>query len=268
MFFSSSIRLSFSVFVSLLLHIGIVLLVAVGWQSTTEARKPSIKIVQAKLVQLKQTAPKEQAPKVEPPKPKVIDLTKQKKLEAEKAKKAQQKKQREKEAQEKAEEEKRLAEKKKAEQLKAQQEAEAARKQKELEQELDALEQEQVQRQLQQELAAAEAAEQAAIAADQAEATAQSYVAVIAQRVEQYWSRPPSARKGMQCELLIQLVPTGRVVNVSIQKSSGNAAFDRSAEQAVLKAEQFRELQQVPPDVFEEYFRQLTLLFNPQDLRL
>jgi colicin import membrane protein len=72
----------------------------------------------------------------------------------------------------------------------------------------------------------------------------------------------------MKCELIIQLVPTGRVVNVTIASSSGNGAFDRSAEQAVLKAEQFRELQQLEPEVFERYFRELRIVFNPQDLRL
>ena len=268
MFFSSYVRLPFAVLVSLLLHLGIIVLITYGWQGQTETKKPPVRIVQAKLVQLEQTAPKQQAPKVAPPPPKVVDLTKQKQAEAERAKQAALQKQKQKEAREKAERERKAAEKKKAEELKAQQQAEEERKKKALEQELKQLEQERVQSQLQQEIAAAEAAEQAVLAQQQAEATAQSYVAVIAQRVEQFWSRPPSARKGMQCELLIQLVPTGRVVNVTITKSSGNTAFDRSAEQAVLKAEQFRELRDVPSAVFEEYFREFTLLFNPQDLRL
>ena len=96
---------------------------------------------------------------------------------------------------------------------------------------------------------------------------AQSYVALISQRIEQNWSRPPSARTGMQCELLIRLVPTGQVVNVDIVKSSGNAAFDRSAIQAVNKVERFSEIQEMPLEVFERYYRELRLVFNPQDLR-
>ncbi|BFM07404.1 cell envelope integrity protein TolA [Halioxenophilus aromaticivorans] len=272
MFFSSYVRLPVAVLVSLSLHLGIVALLAWGWEGETETRKPPVQIVQAKLIQLEQTAPKQQAPKVTP-KPQqqnVVDLTKKKRAEAEaeKAKQAALKKQREKEAKEKAERDRKAAEKKKAEELKAQQQAAEERKKKALAEELKQLEQQRVQNQLQQELAAAEAAEQAAFAQQQAEATAQSYVAVIARRVEQFWSRPPSARKGMQCELLIQLVPTGRVVNVTVAKSSGNAAFDRSAEQAVLKAEQFKELRDVPSPVFEQYFRELRLVFNPQDLRL
>ncbi|WP_317929117.1 cell envelope integrity protein TolA [Halioxenophilus sp. WMMB6] len=229
--------------------------------------KPPVRVVQAKLVQLKQTAPAQKAPRVAEKTPKVVDLT-QKKREAEA------KAERERQARLKAErrkkeaEERELAEKKAAERKAQQAAEEEARKQQSLAEELNRMEQERIQKQLQQEVAAAEAAEKAALAEQQAAETAQSYVAVIAQRVEQFWSRPPSARKGMKCELLIQLVPTGRVVNVTVSSSSGNAAFDRSAEQAVLKAEQFRELQNLPPEVFEQYFRQLKLVFNPTDLRL
>ena len=61
---------------------------------------------------------------------------------------------------------------------------------------------------------------------------AQSYIAAISNRVEMNWSRPPSARNGMKCVLSIQLVPTGKVIDVKVVSSSGNPAFDRSAEQA------------------------------------
>ena len=86
----------------------------------------------------------------------------------------------------------------------------------------------------------------------------------IYQAVKNNWSRPPSARNGMEATLLVELVPTGDVVNVAIVKSSGDAAFDRSAEAAVRSARRF----QVPPesDLFERYFRRFTLLFRPEDL--
>jgi colicin import membrane protein len=86
----------------------------------------------------------------------------------------------------------------------------------------------------------------------------------IYQAVRNNWSRPPSARNGMEATLLVELVPTGDVVNVSIVRSSGDAAFDRSAETAVRTARRF----QVPPDsaLFERYFRRFTLLFRPEDL--
>ena len=119
-------------------------------------------------------------------------------------------------------------------------------------------------------LARAMAAEEEAQVAE-ATATAQelaaSYSALIAQTVTNYWCRPPSARNGMEALLQIQLVPTGEVVSVRILQSSGDAAFDRSAENAVQKAGSFPELQNLPPREFEKTFRRFRLLFTPEDLR-
>ena len=68
----------------------------------------------------------------------------------------------------------------------------------------------------------------------------------------------------MQAKLMVELVPIGDVVSVTLVESSGNSAFDRSAEAAVRKARRF----EVPKesDVFERYFRRFTLLFKPEDL--
>jgi colicin import membrane protein len=96
---------------------------------------------------------------------------------------------------------------------------------------------------------------------------AASYAALIQQTVVNYWSRPPSARNGMETLLSIQLIPTGDVVSVTIVKSSGNSAFDRSAVNAVEKAGSFPELQNLPSGEFEKTFRRFSLLFRPEDLR-
>ena len=95
---------------------------------------------------------------------------------------------------------------------------------------------------------------------------AMAYVAQIQKEIIQNWSRPPSARNGMQTILQVHLVPTGEVVDVNVQESSGNAAFDRSAIQAVQKSDRFV----VPGDAirFERDFRVFTVLFRPDDLRL
>ncbi len=122
--------------------------------------------------------------------------------------------------------------------------------------------------QLEQNLASALADEEEFLVAENDEQLASSYSAYIFERVAGNWNRPPSARRGMEVELLIQLVPTGQVVSVMISKSSGNAAFDRSAEQAVHKAGRFDKLKELPPRVFEDYFRKLRLVFRPEDLRL
>ena len=71
----------------------------------------------------------------------------------------------------------------------------------------------------------------------------------------------------MEALLQVQLIPTGEVVSVSVLKSSGDSAFDRSAVNAVEKAGSFPELQKLPSREFERQFRRLRLLFRPEDLR-
>jgi colicin import membrane protein len=111
------------------------------------------------------------------------------------------------------------------------------------------------------------------VSREEAEATATasemsaSFQGLIKQTVENSWSRPPSARNGMEVELAIQLIPTGEVVSVNVIRSSGNAAFDNSAINAVKKAAAFPELQKLPNGEFEKTFRRFRLLFKPEDLR-
>ncbi len=108
------------------------------------------------------------------------------------------------------------------------------------------------------------AEEASELAADQDLSAAQGFRFGIYQRVVANWSRPPSARNGMQARLLVELIPTGAVVGVTVVESSGNSAFDRSAEAAVRKARTF----EVPreTDLFERHFRRFSLLFRPEDL--
>jgi colicin import membrane protein len=110
--------------------------------------------------------------------------------------------------------------------------------------------------------------EQAAEIAEQEKQSASSYIQIIQGRLSQSWSRPPSARLGMQTLIELKLVPTGRIVGVKILQSSGDVAFDRSVEQAAFKAAPFSELQSMEPRIFEQYFRSVKVLFNPEDLRL
>lgn len=114
---------------------------------------------------------------------------------------------------------------------------------------------------------AIEAEEQELEAAVTADEITASYSSLIRQTVINYWSRPPSARNGMEALLEIQLIPTGDVLNVRILQGSGNAAFDRSAINAVQKAGSFPELKQLPSREFEKNFRRFNLLFRPEDLR-
>lgn len=233
-----------------------------------EPKPPVVKMpnfVQAKLVKLEDQS-KSQKPA---DKPKVVDLT-QKRKEQERL--AEQKKQQERKRKEaEAQKQKAEAERKQKEQQKKLQEeaakakAEAERKAKA---EAEQKQQEQVRKQREQQaFETALAQEQARLEEESYAVTAQSYMSVIARRVIENWSRPPSARNGMQCILLIRLVPTGRVVSVDVLKGSGNTAFDLSAVQAVKKVEQFTEIRDMPPEVFERHYREFELNFNPQDLR-
>ena len=96
---------------------------------------------------------------------------------------------------------------------------------------------------------------------------ANSYLQLIQARLSQHWNRPKSARRGMETLIELRLVPTGRIVGVEILESSGDMAFDRSVEQA-FKAAPFSELQKMEPRIFEQYFRNVKIVFNPEDLRL
>ena len=109
--------------------------------------------------------------------------------------------------------------------------------------------------------------QQQAAATASAEQMTASYAALIQQTVMNYWSRPPSARNGMEALLAIQLIPSGDVISVTLLKSSGSTAFDRSALNAVEKAGSFPELQNLPSREFENSFRRFRLLFRPEDLR-
>jgi colicin import membrane protein len=142
------------------------------------------------------------------------------------------------------------------------------REQKKKQQEQEQQRQQQVQREQQEAMQQEMREEEAMMQAQQDEQTAASYAALVKRTVEGYWSRPPSARKDMQVVLAIRLIPTGEVVGVEVTRSSGNTAFDRSAILAVEKAARFPELSDMPPGVFDTYFRSFTLVFKPEDLLL
>lgn len=160
-------------------------------------------------------------------------------------------------------------ERERAEQERAEQQREEQRRQEEARrQEQERLEQQRLQEAERQRQEAAQAQADAA-AGEAAETEAEmtmAYTAVIHDLVQRNWSRPPSARNDMTAVLRIRLVPTGDVVDVEIVRSSGDAAFDRAAENAVRAVGRFTELQGMPPRMFERSFRSLLLTFRPEDL--
>lgn len=94
----------------------------------------------------------------------------------------------------------------------------------------------------------------------------QQHHALIRAKVQQYWSRPPSARNGMKAVVRVKLLPGGEVYSVDLVDSSGDDAYDRS----VLRAIQMAKTLPVPEDpaVFNQYFKVSKFIFRPEDLRL
>jgi len=95
-----------------------------------------------------------------------------------------------------------------------------------------------------------------------------SYQTYILNAISKNWSRPASARRGMQVLLKIDMLPNGTVVAINTVQSSGNKLFDRSAIAAVRKASPLTQMRNLSSLEFERNFRTFQLLFNPTDLRL
>ena len=273
--------------VTLLLHAALLAALTMNWQSSQEPLvKPAPRHVKARIVSLEKSgakaaarpaapAPKPQPPKPEPPTPKPEPPTpkpeppkpeppkpkpappppKPQPKPTPKPKPQPKPKPEPPKPDPKVQEEARKKEqvRREAEQRQQQQREQQVREQKVREQQ-----------RLEQEMALAMAAEDEALA-EGAETT--TYEEAIAMAIEDNWSRPPSARRDMQVVLRIQLIPTGEVVGVSVLKSSGDQAFDRSAINAVNKAARFPEVAEAPPQVFERRLRSLQLVFRPEDLR-
>ncbi|HTF83371.1 MAG TPA: cell envelope integrity protein TolA [Cellvibrio sp.] len=265
------------VLLSVTLHTALLIFVAGNWiQSKPEETVYKPHYVKATLVDM---TPKAIAAPQQP-KPQVLEAQKKQEQERKRqdeqerqqaeAKRIQQKK--DQEAKAKAEEAR--LQKVKAEQAKqaeAKAKAEQQRKKEEEEKkrqaEAERKKREQQQREAMERLEAALQKEEQFLSERSDDANVQSYEALIQERIIQNWSRPPSARNGMQAILEINMVPTGQVVNVRVIKSSGDVAFDRSAEQAVKRVDRFTEIMGMPSDLFERNFRVFRLLFQPEDLR-
>ena len=84
------------------------------------------------------------------------------------------------------------------------------------------------------------------------------------------WILPANARNGMVVELIIDLVPTGEVVNVKVsyREPIATDAFVSSVVRAVKKVKRFDKLSQLNAVLFNANFRQFSVKFKPEDLRL
>lgn len=87
-----------------------------------------------------------------------------------------------------------------------------------------------------------------------------NWVAQITARIQRAWIRPPSAREGIDCTLLVTQVPGGEITNVRIASCNGDQAVRDSIEAAAYRASPLPP----PPDpaLFE---RNLEIRFRPVD---
>ena len=85
------------------------------------------------------------------------------------------------------------------------------------------------------------------------------YIGQIKNKIERNWLRPPGSPMGLRCVVRIWQIPGGEVVQAEIMTSSGNVAFDRSVEEAVLRSSPLP----VPrdPALFE---RSIIISFEPE----
>jgi colicin import membrane protein len=97
-----------------------------------------------------------------------------------------------------------------------------------------------------------------------------SAVHYIRNEIRQRWVRPANARTGMVVELAIQLVPTGEIVSIEVRYRDASAtdAFVASVDRAVRKVGSFDKLSKLNAVLFDANFRNFTLKFKPEDLRL
>lgn len=89
------------------------------------------------------------------------------------------------------------------------------------------------------------------------------FTLAINQKIKNEWKRPINVDGKLETIMTITVLPGGEVRNVLIRQSSGNAAFDASAEEAVRRASPLP----VPADaaLFNEFFRVITLKFKPEE---
>lgn len=264
-----------AVLYAVLMHLVLLVLLVFSLDWTPKISRPAgVKVpIEAKLVdqrqldaieaqqQAEQRKLEDAKKKVEAEKQKKVEAERKRKAEVERKKKAQlaEQKKKKQETKRKAEAKRKAAaeQQKKAEaEAKKKQQAEAERKRKaaaEKQKQAEAARRRAAEQALQQQLAAEQAERDQGIVAE--------YTAYIQEKIQQNWLQPGGSPEGLSCIVQVSLIPGGDVAKVQIVRSSGDALFDRSVENAVHKASPMP----LPKDaaVFK-YFRELRLIFKPR----
>ena len=89
------------------------------------------------------------------------------------------------------------------------------------------------------------------------------YIGPIRTKIRRNWSRPAGIDPGLSALLHVRLFPGGGGADVRVLQSSGNEAFDQSAQSAVYKADPLP----VPSGAAFDAFRSFKLKFTPEIIR-
>lgn len=264
-----------AVVLALALHVVVILLFAIQWpEERREIAEPTPKNIQAKVIQ---TESKEAKKRKLAEEKRLKDENWKKYLAKKKAAKEKARKDKARKEQAAKDKAKKLAQKK-ADKKKADVLKKKAQKEKQLALEKERLKQEALEAQAEfdreQEAALMEAlaAEEQQRSIEKAladellvqknEAIKADYSARIKAKIEKNWRFPPSARPEMRVEVRFQMVPTGEVISVTIIKSSGNEALDRSVIAAVKRAQPLPVTKDAR--LFEQEFRNVIMGFSPK----
>lgn len=97
----------------------------------------------------------------------------------------------------------------------------------------------------------------------QSQGIVNKYIALITQQIGENWRLPPQTNKKLSSKLMIRLDASGKVLDVTVTKSSGDPALDGSARAAVFKASPLP----VPKKADEfEPFKQFVLTVKPENI--
>ena len=86
--------------------------------------------------------------------------------------------------------------------------------------------------------------------------------AIIQQRISSIWIKPNSLSESLIAKVLINLAPSGEILNFSLIEPSSNSSFNESILTAMNKMTFFEEVLSLERKLFEKNFRNFNLVFK------
>jgi len=86
--------------------------------------------------------------------------------------------------------------------------------------------------------------------------------AIIQERISSIWIKPNSLSESLIAKVLIDLAPSGEILNFSLIEPSSNTSFNESILTAMNKMTFFEEVLSLERNLFEKNFRNFNLVFK------